>query len=341
MTTLDVTIEVSVDGQDETDNWLSGQVDVDTYSDVTRRLQGTLVALTGAPDLGSQVIASYNGTTVFTGVLISLSSVGSLVTIEAQGYDSMLIPPAVTNYTGTGWAKNSHCKDIINDLLDPTGLGPLTSSVTRKIRYKYYPGRWDAPWDLCQGLADTINRQLFFDAEGTPILRKWPTTSVHTFTTDELLSEPQISQDHKDFINMFVVRWTDPCGVAHEKIRGSGTPDAPSYGARGLVVDLDDCDDDTDAGNRLDDLEDAATVQRVNAEFTCIPYPGLQEGDVITVNDIDMRLRTFSIPLDSGTMSIGTFREYGSQDPLLRWPNPNGPAQPLGRTWDKAKGVYH
>lgn len=191
-------------------------------------------------------------------------------------------------------------------------------------------------WEAAQDLADTLGRQLFYDGDGYLRLRNRGGNPVWTFRDGDggsLVSAPQVSYSTSELRNAVQVRrtFTTTRGKGKHKkelqhsryIRvepPNGHPLSPAaLGRNGRKRYLPET---IDGGNITHKRAVSIANARLNAlldesvavTFDSLPLPHLEPGDRVRVRtdeglDMTTTLRTFSIPLTPGTMSVGYSRD--------------------------------
>lgn len=201
-------------------------------------------------------------------------------------------------------------------------------------------GPKSVPWNRATQLAGSLNRQLFFDGRGWPVLRRWPNRPCVTFRDGPgglVLTTPQTTLSTERVRNAVNVlgglerkprdpnNTDDEAAFEPEKVRYAAVaprshPMSPwSLGQNGEplflpeFIENDQLRSDAEvkalANRRLDDLLRAQTTVTLDV----LPFPLLQEGDMVAVEagDVDetFRLNQFSIPLGhDGVMTVGYTR---------------------------------
>lgn len=321
-----------------------GQVDVDSTADVTRscslQLLDTRRALPFDSDhpsdtalfLDRMVAVSYVvlvGSTwrsipIFTGPVSKLDRDGDVVTVEAQGKESLLL--------GAAWApitlhKGQTKDDAIRRLLregNPAyresrlDLPNVSARLPKAIGLK----RDSVPWTVAQSVARSMGRQLFYDGRGTARLRSWPGVSGFSFTGGAHVTSPIQVSFSADVVNAAQVIGGTPKGskkhVHATAVAPRSHPLSPYRIGRYLLPDGQITQDDSvktthEAQQLASRLVADGLLQSVDVAFDALPVPFLEPGDLCHVatddGSITFRLQKFSIPLTAGdSMSVGYTR---------------------------------
>jgi hypothetical protein len=327
-----------------TANLLDGQVNVDTTAGGVNR-SATLQLLdpdrnlpfdSDTPDDAAlfldrmvhivydvNVSGAWTSVPVFTGPVSKLDRAGDVITVEAQGKEvlasgacwrPLAIPKGTLKTDAIRRILSERSGEAHFDIPDLPGRLPKPLSLTRE----------SAPWPAAQGLATSLNRQLFYDGDGTCRLRRWPGTPLWTFKAAESMLSPLQIGYSGDVVNTVYVVGATPKGakkpLTWTHIAPASHPLSPVRLARNGVPRylLDEISDESIrslaeakdiAVRRLDDgLRQAVTVT-----FDALPVPHLEPGDLIRAVDdsgsVTFRLNTFSLPLTAGQpMTVGYTR---------------------------------
>jgi hypothetical protein len=262
---------------------------------------------------------------IFTGPVTKVSRTTDVVNVEASGIEQTMIPPTVAYFTRT-YKKGMKTTDLVRAIL--TDLGgeskftvpdwPDKTTKDRPILFN------DNIWALAKDVVGSRStNHLFYDARGTCVLRKTPTSSCFAFTTGQgglVTSHPQVNYSIDDVRNVVRLTGATPKGHKNPVI---GTAKAPkdhplstfALGRNGKErVILDETDDDSAkskgkaddlAKQRLDDL----LLQAVDVTFDALVVPHLEPEDIYTLTtptlSLQARVKQLTIPLKAGAMSVG------------------------------------
>lgn len=323
---------------------VDGQVNVDGSAEVSRQLQLTLVDPSrnvvvdtddGAPRLDRMVRVYYTvwvdgggldcwvQIPVFTGPVTSTRREEGLLTLEATGKEHLARTP--------GWKARTFAQGLNRVLV----IRAIMKELAGEDRFSF-PESWKAktartislsknatPWHHARELAKSMNAQLFYDGRGVLRLRKYPVRSSFTFrdgNSGTLMSQPSVTESSSEIVNTVRVVGATP---KKKKTPVEATAYLPPYhryapgkmGRNGKPRYLPETiEDDT----LRSEAEARRTAQRrirqiqvdaQDVEFTALPFPLLEEGDVVTIDSRDVKLTTrimkFSIPL--GGKEVGTY----------------------------------
>lgn len=332
-----------------TDRFVDGQVDVDLdASNTTRQLTMTLadprrnlpfdsdspsasslyldrmiraLYCVNVPSLGWVEIP------VFTGpISTNLSRDGDFATVTCYGKEWLAQGDVwhATTYK-KGRVKTGVIHDIMTDLAGEDDAHLDIPSLPGKLPRDLALARYDKPWAGVAKMANSLNRQAFYDARGQFRVRRWP-EHVHLSFNDSrnLVSQLRISYSG-DIINAVHVIGGTPKGQKHpvhasavapanhplspQRLGRNGVPRFMTGGSAVTNSHLKTTKDCQDLADRI--LNDKLTEQ-VQAEFDCLPGAVVlaDPGDHCHAADDDgsvtFRLRKFTLPLVAGnTASVG------------------------------------
>ncbi len=342
---------------------MSGQVNVDRASAFTRMASLTMQHRRRTANLGLQQMirirygvqvpdVGWVDAPVFTGPVTKVDESEGEVSLEAAGKEHFHGHAAYRDFDvgrdgkrrrGPGGKlftvrKRTQKTEGIKQILRRGGetlfdFPDLPARMPQRITV----GPRSVPWNRATQLADSMNRQLFFDGRGRPVLRRWPNRPCVTFHDGAgglVLTTPQTTLSTERVRNAVHVlgglerkprrpdNTDDKAAFEPEKVRYAAVaprahPMSPwSLGLNGEplflpeFIENDQLRSDAEvkalANRRLDDLLRAQTT----VTFDALPFPLLQEGDMVAVEagDVDevFRLNAFSIPLGhDGVMTLG------------------------------------
>jgi hypothetical protein len=330
---------------------LDGQVDVDADADVTRSLSITLLDQTHSLHLDSDspsdgalyadrmVRVTYSvlvpalddrvDVDVFTGPIIDLERDGDQVSLTAHGKEEL----------GTGawiWRpltikKGARKTDAITTILaERAGETDFDiPDLKTRLPKAVVLGRAAAAWPHARKIAESMNRQLFYNGSGVCRLRVRPRRPVFTFLADDadanMLSRAKVTHDFTEIKNTVWFRGGKPKGqkkaVEYPAVAPKGHPLSPyrlgrtnadgNRISRYLVHEAsnDNVRSKAEAKKRAQALLDDMLLETLNVTFTAVPIPHLEPLDVVRVSTRDfsanVRIRQFSLPLAGGEMTVG------------------------------------
>jgi hypothetical protein len=279
---------------------------------------------------------------VFFGILTLFSRKGPIVTVEAQGKETLgLDPHFVTRQYML--ADNQLVRDAIEKVMRQLGerkfkLGMITGKLQKKR--SVIPG--EQPWRVCTGGdKDSSGEEkpslmsksaktsdvaatwyLFYDGTGTLTAKSKNAPAIFTFKHDEhLVSQPGYDYDVLAFRNHAEVLGGKGKN-ATRRARGeyslpAAHPLSPSSLARNgdgrflsIFIEAEGLKSDSECKQRAKRAVEANDTEGVSANFESLPIPTLEENDKITLDMgeyiLSFKLKQFTLPLTvDGTMSIG------------------------------------
>lgn len=281
-------------------------------------------------ELGREVVA-----TVFHGPVTKLDRAGDVVSVEAQGKETLA--------SGAVWRtltlkKGQTVSDAIRTLLvDRAGetsvdIPQIRNNAGKPVRMPRARSldRFQSIWSHAKRLATAQHRQLFYDGSGRAILRSWPRRSVYKFRTGtggDVVGDVQVAYQIGDVKNAVVVEGGKPRG-AQRKVRAQavapanhplsprrlGRTGAPRYLVE--VISDDSIRSERAAKRKAKSVLDNRLREVVEVTFDALPVPHLDPGDVVGIETDDFtttfRLRKFTIPLTSTgapVMSVGYLKK--------------------------------
>lgn len=344
--------------------WLmDGQITVDTDAAVTRSLSLDLLDPYGALHLDSKspsdgamfadrmlrVIYSIVNPTrtkryscpIFTGPITKLDRNGVMITVEAQGKESLgLATPWQTKTYKKGYRVTAAIQDILEDIIGENKLDipSLTNKLPRNVSvgttFDKEGNRTvsKSPWEVAKKLASSIGYQLFYNGWGIATMRKKQTSPCFTFEGESggaLKSVPTVGFNLDRVVNAVEVFGKKP-----EKEEGKTTKKQPharivaprshplspwSLGRSGgprylpMVIEDDVFWTDAEAMERAKDELAYGLLSSYALAYDALVIPHLEELDVVRLNSEKFSnnhlMKQFAIPLTSaGTMTVGYAR---------------------------------
>jgi len=332
---------------------LDGQVNVDADAPVTRSLTVTfldpshsLQLDSDSPDDGAiyadrMVRVTYSvlvpslddrvDVDVFTGPIVKFQRSGDQVILEAQGKESLAL----------GWIwrpltirKGARKVDAIRTILEERAgerhfdLPEIATRTPNPISL----GRAASAWPHARKIAQSMNRQIFYDGSGICRLRVRPRRPVFTFRAghptlpNTIVTPVEVDHDftvirnavwfkggkskgQKKAIEVFVVA---PKGHPLSPARLGRTDASGNLSPRYLVEERsnDHIRSTNEVRTRANAILDDMLVEALGVGFSSLPIPHLDPLDVVRVATDDfaanVRIRQFSLPLAAGgQMSVG------------------------------------
>lgn len=282
---------------------------------------------------------------VFTGPVDSFQRQGNRVDLTAMGKEMLALGFCFRPLTlKKGMKKTDAIRTILRERAGESKLA--IPDLRARLRADLSLGAEDQPWVVATRVAGSLNRQLYYDANGWARLRPHPRQPVFTFRTGKggvLQGDPSIAFDVSQVKNAVVVRGGKPRGIKKKTDTDPSTPkpkDLPIFRGR-AVADRNHPLSPWNVGRRLDDgtiiprylvetitdstirsqrEADAVAERRlrellntqVQATADSMPIPFLDPLDMarIVTDDFSCRipLRQFTLPLTPTTMSVGYLR---------------------------------
>lgn len=329
------------------DRLIEGQVNIDNTADVTRSANLTLYdpnsTITFDSDspaesamylnsmiqirycVKSELLADWVRIPIFTGPIVSLSRDDDSVVVECQGKELLAMGSCWTVFNRP---KGAYIVDVIRDILKTrTGESKFNfpDGIKSRLDKPFSISKEGTPWLSAKKLAQSINRQLYYDGAGVAQLRPTalnsPQWTFETGNDGSVLTTPSLAFSTDDIKNVVVVNGGAPKG-ASKKVSVTAMPvDAhplspKNLGRNGVGRYLVETINNAQirsaarateiADNRLSTL----LRQEVNVTFEASPIPMLEEHDAVSLKTddftVDFNADTFTIPLISGsTMNMG------------------------------------
>lgn len=270
---------------------------------------------------------------IFRGPITKLDRSGDIINLEAQGKEVLTLGWMWKSWTyRKGWQKAA----IIINLLW-FGTGERRFQIKKKsarIGKRYSIGRELIPWKACKKLANSINKQLYYDARGWCKLRRIPSKSVFTFRTGRggtVKTIPQAGYDLSSLKNVVWVKGRKPKAPGNKDKKdnknqrkrrrpnyiataGRSHPLSPyKLGRNGVGLRfVEEIEDDAIrsqaearrfAKRRLRQL----LLEHIEVQFESLPVPHLEPLDVCRIHTDDFaasfRIKKMSIPLTADASS--------------------------------------
>lgn len=330
-----------------TDNLLDGQVTVDADAEVSRSLSiqlydpdHSLKIDSTAPSDGalfydrmirivysvkSELLPRWVDVPIFCGPITKMSRTVDVMNVEAQGKESLVIPPAVANTPHVymkGWKRAALVRKIMGDYAgetrysipdySPTTAGTTTVKSDTNI------------WTLVKAVnGSQASKQLFYDGRGYLVMRSTPKTSIYTFKTGvggNVTTVPNVEYDISAVRNVVKVVGAVPKGKKTPVSAQRGLPRSHpmnhyAMGRNGkpriLLETITDDNIKTTAQaaalavTRVNSL----ALQSVDVKFDALVAPHLEPEDIYTLKTADFtttaRLKQMTIPLKSAVGNVG------------------------------------
>lgn len=257
------------------------------------------------------------------------SRVGDVLTIEAQGKESLAQLPAWRTMTlKKGTNKAEAIRMAMEELCGEKFFRLETTSATLKANQTV--SRDTNAWAIAKSIADSIGWQLFYDAEGYLVGRPKPVEPVFTFYAStsyrrgSLVGGAPAVGYGAEVYNRVLATGTIPKGkkkpreataalpashpLSAEELARGGVP-----GERRYDVSSDDADTNAEVQKLADETLAEVVLQSIDFTFDSLVLPHLEEGDPIAFeahggNLVAASWDTASIPLTVGIQSNGANR---------------------------------
>lgn len=202
----------------------------------------------------------------------------------------------------------------------------------------------------------------FYDGRGRLCVRRLDRHSIHTFKEGRDLiagSPPQISYDITAFRNYVKVKGGKPKGkkpaFGHAALPPANpmSPDALSRNGKPRYmtefIEAENLKTDDECKDRAHEVLERLAQEGVDVEFSCLPFPLIEENDVITLKtsefSIDFQIRQMTIPLTSDeAMTFGRHQKVSvGRRKTKKWRRRHGGGQagPGGRGGHGGSGHHH
>lgn len=268
---------------------------------------------------------------VFTGIVWAPEKKGAMVRLVAHGLERQLLGNAHSNArTYRAKLKKSY---VLRDMAQLYGgetnmvIPWLKGTLPKRVVVK----RMDKPWVHMQKIADSMDRQLFYDGAGVLRLRPLGEAPNIVLSGRHLTEELSLGSTNDGRCNTFVVKGKDPEGNAPQ-VHGNAMF-KPSWedsawawqrnGALHWVVD--EYTNDKIGSNKVADRIAArrmrnASKRVTDVSFNCAPLPFADEGDVAAVRSpfgpATVRLRSWTLPIDAdGTAMTVASKRWSRENP--------------------------
>ena len=332
---------------DLTSYLIDGQVNIDASAEVTRSLTATFNDPDGRTHLDStapadgalfydrmlRVIYSVKSTLlprwvdvpIFCGPITKMARTADQINVEAQGKESLVLPPAAAYYGHTyakGYTRSSLVADIMKAYAGET-----------KFSIPHFAGTTPGPvvlqpesniWATVKSVNGRYGtRILFYDGRGDLVMRNTPRTSTHVFRTGvggNVTTIPTIDFDISEARNLSLVKGAIPKGKKTPVQAAVGLPrthplNAYAMGRGGKPRILLDSFSDENAKTAAQ-AKAIATArvnslaqQAVDVQFDALVVPHLEPWDIYTLTTPDFsmtaRYQKATIPLTSPVGTVG------------------------------------
>jgi hypothetical protein len=264
---------------------------------------------------------------LFTGPVTAVARDGETISVTAVGKESLALDPAFA-WKPQHYHRRSLVTDVIRSILREQGEHRFDlPRLDAKTRHPVSLGRQSEPWRVCRRLADSVDRQLFYDGHGRVRLRVLPDAVAWDFRSGKdgtVTSPPALTFDTTELRNTIEVLGPEPESKKENRMRYVAMPPkgnalspwtlARNGQPRFLVerVELSHARD-MEVLRRKGDRTLSDRLSAVfDVQFEALPMPTLEPGDKVALVDDGeryvFRIRSMSIPLGAEPMSIGFHR---------------------------------
>ena len=248
---------------------------------------------------------------VFTGPIWDFDRNGAVVSIVGHGKERQAMG---NKWKPVTYKKKERKTGVIKDLMAETGETALAvPNMPATMPERLTVTRMDTIWPRVKKIARSMDRQLFYDGRGVLIMRRVPSRPVFTFAAGrDLLTDVQINRDPEGVFNIFEVVGAKPKGSKKrvrvvEKLPGQHPLSTQSLARNGEPHFLAKREENrqiktlAEARKRAERMRDDASKVIVEYAFDSIPFPHLDENDLVRVicdeGTLQVRMARFSIPL--------------------------------------------
>jgi hypothetical protein len=323
--------------------FLSGSVDIDIDADVSRTCKLSLIDVDGSLNLDKnnpndgtmyldrmvQVVycvgrmdrTKWFEIPIFTGPISKVDRDGVIVNVEADGKESM---SGQNSWKAKTWRKGYKYHTIIRLVMASAGEKFMRLSDSKsKTGSVTALSRESSPFAVAKKLADAANMTLYYDGAGRLRLRPRSSNPVWKFDDKVMVTAPQIGYTLDGVINAVEVRGKKPPKKGNGKrpivraVAPASHPLSPQSLARGgvpryiwIVIEDEKLKTVAECRRVANAKLERGLIETVDATFTSLPIPHLEEGDTYEVRTErysgKASVKKMTIPLTSGdTMSVG------------------------------------
>jgi hypothetical protein len=298
----------------------SGEIQIDTTSDVTRQLSltiddtaGVLEVFPNSPRAAGMYVDNFISVSygvwvdavgkwvdasVFWGPITQIERSGAAVSIEASGKELLARQP-FTRMQTTTIQKGVPITDAVQAIMDPLGETRYALPVLPRARMRnpvsVHPQ--DDAWDYVKQLAASADRFLYYNGAGELVLaRRTPAPLWEWAVGVDVISYPAVTFDAiTDTRNVVQVTGSDPPGKASKLARVSVPADpghplsSKSLARNGKPRWMADFETADHLWRAADVKSRAASILRrklsaqMSASFTTFPIPAVNEWDLCQV----------------------------------------------------------
>lgn len=335
---------------------IDGQVDIDTSSEITRKLSCTL--FDPRAELGLDSLQLHNGALfadrmfrvlyrvgrpdgskwfevpIFHGPITKVNRKGPYLSIEGSGKEFFLFSAA---YATGNYRKNQLRTNVVIDLLRDGGesryyVPRSTSKLPTDIPISDTTARW--PQIEAQGTA--LGRNVFFDARGVCQFRGYSSKSSYVY--EKFTNEPEIGYNLDNLINTVVVVGARPKGAKVSMTRRFVAPYTHPLSPYQLGRDVSGqrkrryytrviSNARLNTWAKINSVGTSALrsglMEGIEAAFDAPVNPLMEEGDAYTLlfegSSTTSRFKKSSIPLTGAPVaSVGYIRNVNPQKAKIR-----------------------
>lgn len=326
---------------------LDGQVNIDGSAEVTRSMtaefrdpDGRIQFDSSSPADGalyydrmlrviysvkSDLLPRWVDVPIFCGPVTKVTRTADSINVEAQGKESLVIPP-VAAFTGRTYAKGWSRARLVAEIMRTYGGETKFSipSLTDRTPGPVVMQPESNIWATAKSVNGSFSAQhLFYDGRGVLVRRPRPRTSVFTFSTGRggnVTTNPTINYEIADVRNIVTVKGAIPKG---KKTPVQATVSLPrthpmnhwNMGRGGKarflleVITDDNMKTAAQAAALATARVNSLALQNIDVQFDALVIPHLEPLDIFTLSTPDFAVTAAytraTIPLVGATGSVG------------------------------------
>lgn len=266
---------------------------------------------------------------LFYGPIWDVRRIGATVRVVGHGWERQAYS---VKWNPDTYKKGKSKTDIIKELLTEVGFTQLGGipDLPATLPEPMTMTKADLIWPACRKLARSMDRHLYFNADGRPRLRQIPDSLAFIFDERHLMAEPEVGREARTTPNVFQVIGARPEG-AKRRVRDVREldpehPDSKEELAlneqpyRVLLSERNDAiKTQAEAEARAKRLRDQSERGNTDTQVDVLPFPHFEEMDLAAVRGHvgaeRIRLKRFTVPfsLQASPLSINSLRKAGDR----------------------------